>query len=509
MDLFLPRRPRTAELPTRGSVAQRLLCPENSKMTRARWGFIAVSTSVLLAMACGTETSVFGPGGDPTGGGEAITGTFPVTAPSRVEDTATPDASVDLNACAVDKQEGKLAPLDLVVMQDTSGSMWTYTDGTTTTKWTAIKQALGSFMTDPESAGIGMGIQFFPLFENGVPNSCTTNAECGAAGGGCLYKYCSKTGNLCDSSADCPGANNACTDLKRCSTIQEYICSSTSYCGSKNAGTCDQPIVRGVCNAQSFSCTVADYSGLAAPVAPLPGAATAINTALDARIPNGLTPTHAALQGAINAAKAQQAAHPERVVAVVLSTDGIPNTKGKPGCTDDTNAIAAVAEAAKNGTPSIKTFVIGVLSPQDNNPNAAKTLNEIAAAGGTNSATIIGTSATTQADFIAALQKVRGESLPCEFTLPVPKAGTPDYNKVNVLYTDPATKTQTLIKYVGSKANCDAAEGGWYYDVDPQTGAKPSKVVLCATSCATVQKGLGGAVDVVQGCATQTQNAPK
>src|SRR5690606_13309841 len=238
---------------------------------------------------------------------------------------------------------------------------------------------------------------------------------------------------------------------------------------------------------------VSDYSGLAVPVAALPGAGADVNAALAARIPNGQTPTHAALQGAIAAARAHAAARPEAVVAVVLSTDGVPFTNGK--CTDDPDTIAAVAAAAKDDTPSIKTFVIGVLSPRDNTAGAAKTLNDIAAAGGTTSATIIGTSANTQADFIAALQKIRGESLPCEFALPVPEAGTPDYDKVNVLFTDPATKAQTLIGYVGSKDKCDATAGGWHYDVDPKAD-KPSKVVLCAATCAMVQNGLGGVVDV-------------
>jgi hypothetical protein len=89
----------------------------------------------------------------------------------------------------------------------------------------------------------------------------------------------------------------------------------------------------------------------------------------------------------------------------------------------------------------------------------------------------------------------------------VPEAGTPDYNKVNVLYTDPTTKAQTLIDYVASAAACDPAKGGWHYDVAPASG-KPSKVILCPASCSTVQKSIGGVVDVVQGCATRT-NIPK
>lgn len=475
-------------------------------MMRARLHQVAITASILaLGIACGSEKSEFSPGaggssGDPSSGG---TGMFQASLDASTDD----GGSFDFEACAVDKQKGKLAPLDLVLMQDTSGSMWAYASGTTT-KWTAIKEALHAFMTDPGSLGLGMGVQFFPRFENNVPNGCTANADCGPSGGKCIYKACSKTGTLCESQADCAGGNNFCTQLQRCSAYQEAICLSSIDCADNNLvpTTCNQPIVRGICDGSSVSCSVADYSGLAAPVAALPGAATAIDGALAARLPMGQTPTHAALQGALAAAKAQASAHPGAVTAVILSTDGIPYTKGK--CTDDPDAIAAAAAAGLAGTPSIKTFVIGVLSPQDMTNNATATLNAIAAAGGTTAATIIGASASTQADFIAALQKVRGQSLPCEFDLPVPKAGTPDYDKVNVVYTDPTTNGQTLIKYVGGKAACDPASGGWYYDVDPTSGAKPAEVVLCGATCSTVQKTPGGAVDVVQGCETQT-NVPK
>jgi hypothetical protein len=461
-------------------------------MKRARWGFLSLS-AVALAIACGSEASVFDEGDatpdEPSG---IATGTFvPTPAPDGGDG--------GFEACAADRQRGKLAPLDLVLMQDVSGSMWGYTSGTTT-KWTAIKAALAAFMNDPQSAGIGLGVQFFPLFEDGVPNACSSHAECGD-GGRCLLKACQSSGRgvrLCQTDDDCPGENNRCLDLQRCDEDQDWICLRDEQCGRISAtASCNQPLVKGRCTNQKISCEVPAYSALAVPIATLPGVAADVNAALATRIPNGATPTHAALQGAIEAAKAHAAARPEAVVAVVLATDGVPFTDGK--CIDDPDTIAKVAADAKDGTPSIKTFVIGVLSPQDNTVGAAGTLNAIAAAGGTTSATIIGTSANTQADFIAALQKIRGESLPCELVLPVPEAGTPDYDKVNVIYTDPTTKEQTFIGYVGSKDACHATAGGWYYDVDPKV-SKPSKVVLCTTTCSMVQNSLGGVVDVLQGC---------
>ncbi len=469
-------------------------------------GGISLGGAVLVGalVACGSSDSVFidgsGDGGDPgtsSSSGESSSSGFGGDGGGSSSGNG---GDAGLNACATDKQQAKLSPLDLFVMQDTSGSMWAYTAGTTT-KWDSVKQALGAFMTDPGSAGIGIGMQFFPLFANGVPNSCTTNAECN--GGVCQYKACAGPGGkFCESNADCNG-NAQCTLLGRCQDSPESLCFPGTTC--IGAGSCNRPIVRGACDNRQISCVAANYGTPAVPIADLPGAATAINAALAARIPNGQTPTLAALTGAIDAARAHANANAGRVVSVVLSTDGIPFTNGT--CDDAVASITAAAAAGVNGSPSIKTFVIGVLSPSDV-AQGTPTLNQIAAAGGTGQATILGTSATTVTDFIAALQKVRGASLPCEVALPVPTTGTPDYAKVNVVYTDSKTKNASIVGYVGDAASCDPVKGGWYYDVKPDAG-KPTKVILCQATCAAVQGDPAGSLDVVQGCETKTQDPPR
>lgn len=474
-------------------------------------GGVGLGAMVLgLVVACGSSNdSTFfdgADGGDGTSSssgsssGESTSGGFGGDGGASSSGGNGGDAG--LNACATDTQQAKLAPLDLLVMQDTSGSMFQFTSGNTS-KWDAIKQALGTFMSDPGSAGLGIGIQFFPLFQNNVPNSCSSTAECGATGGQCTLKQCSNSTKVCTTNADCNG-NGQCVDLMRCHDLGELEClpNSLGACiyNFQSFGACDRPLVKGICNGEKLSCNAADYSAPIAPIAALPGAATAVNAALAARIPNGPTPTLAALTGAITAAKAQANANPGHVVSVVLSTDGLPGTGGQ--CDDAIASITAAATAGVNGTPSIKTFVIGVMAPSEVT-QATPTLNQIAAAGGTGQATVLGASATTVTDFIAALQKVRGASLPCEVALPVPTNGTPDYAKVNVVYTDSKTGNANVVDYVGDAASCDAAKGGWYYDVKPANG-KPTKVVLCPATCAKVQGDPTGKLDVVQGCETQT-----
>jgi hypothetical protein len=401
-----------------------------------------------------------------------------------------------------------------MLMQDTSGSMWEYTSGTTS-KWDAVKSALTTFMGDPQSAGISLGIQFFPLF-GAAPNSCAATADCGAAGGICYLGTCSKNGAPCAVNGDCTGggAMNTCIlPNMRCHDEREIVCVSGSItCSNLGYGACDRPLVRGACvnvltGAAPMSCTSTDYATPASAIAPLPGAAAGISAQLAVHIPLGLTPTYYALQGAIQAAQTYAAAHASEVVAVVLSTDGIPNTKGS--CDDNVSDIEAVAAAGLAATPSIKTFVIGVLSSADDTVAATSTLNGIAAAGGTTAATILGASATTELDFLSALAKIRGASVPCELALPVPEAGMmPDYHKVNVVYTASSTMKDTVFGYVGSMASCDPTKGGWYYDADPDKGGTPTKVILCPASCALAQGDPLGKIAVVQGCATQDQPPP-
>ncbi|MEO7112768.1 MAG: hypothetical protein ABI183_20150 [Polyangiaceae bacterium] len=484
------------------------------------------TAAVVSAMACGSASdssfatgSDGGSGSDDDGSGIGSGDGGGGFGKGDAGDSGKGNADSGLNACAADTQQAKLAPLDIVLMQDVSGSMWEDigTTGTsaTTSKYTAVKAALNTFTADPTSAGISIGLQYFPLFFNNIPNSCTVKSDCGASGGSCIEGACTKGSvTYCVNSGECNGGGT-CTPVLRCAGDPEILCITAGDCTSNGvSGPCNQPLMRGECQGDYFagsdpiSCTPTDYAVLPVPIAMLPGAGTAIGNSLSAHIPNGLTPTYSALQGAYAAARLYSASHAGDEVAVVLSTDGIPNSGGGTGCDDVTADIEALASSALTGTPSIKTFVIGVLSPVDNTVTATNLLNGIASSGGTTAASIIGTSSTTESDFVAALQKIRGQSLPCQFALPVPDAGTPDYSKVNVVYTDSKTSTADIVPYVGALADCAAdggANGGWYYDVDPFTDSgTPSKVLLCPATCGVVQADPTGKVDVVQGCKTTT-----
>ncbi len=235
-------------------------------------------------------------------------------------------------------------------------------------------------------------------------------------------------------------------------------------------------------------CAVADYAKPAVALGLQPAVAGPIVQTLDVQAMAGGTPIVPLLQGLSAYLKAS--AKPGRKPVIVLATDGVPDdtclapTAGGLANTLD-NAVS-VAEAARNGTPSIATFVIGVGSE-------LTALNAIAQAGGTGNAALVDTGANAEKAFLAALDGIRKQAIPCDFAIP---AIGIDVSKTNVTYTPVGGAAQTF-GFVGNEAGCaKAPDSGWYFDND----AAPTKVILCAGACDIVKKDDDGRVDVLFGC---------
>ena len=403
------------------------------------------------------------------------------------------------DACAAKISTAQAIPLDIYIMLDTSGSMLGET-ATQVTKWDAVKLALESFLTDSQSAGLGVGLQYFPLVKANAPTSCTNNTECGDSGP-CFLKFCWNSSNLfpCQADADCLTADGddagPCTQLALCSKAQDYVCNAPGKQCDMNRGTCTA-IETSICE-HTTSCEVTQYRAPAAPIAALPGAAAALMASIDAQEPAGDTPTGPALRGAIEQASAWATAHPDHRVVTVLATDGVP-TVCTPSAID---AVAALAKAGVSGTPSISTFVIGVFGPDDIVENAPTNLDKIAVQGGTNKAFLVDTQKDVTAQFQSALDAIRGARLACQYQIPEPSAGgNLDYGQVNVALTNGADKS--VVYYVKNQAACDPTSGGWYYDVEPSAGT-PTKIIACPTTCSTFEAAPNGAsVGIALGCAT-------
>lgn len=98
-------------------------------------------------------------GGVPSAGGALGTG-GDISIPGS---GATPGAGGSGGeACVAAVQRGEGLPLDMFVMWDRSGSMDDEANGGT--KWELVTAAFESFVNDPASAGIGVGLGYFPLF---------------------------------------------------------------------------------------------------------------------------------------------------------------------------------------------------------------------------------------------------------------------------------------------------------------------------------------------------------
>lgn len=218
----------------------------------------------------------------------------------------------------------------------------------------------------------------------------------------------------------------------------------------------------------------------------LPPNHAAVAADISKHMPGGGTPTRPALEGAMQYVNQWATSNPGRKVVVVLATDGDP-----AGCSQNTpQDVANVAAAALSGPHAIQTFVIGVGS-------SLTSLNLIAQAGGTSMAYLVDTGGSVGQAFTAALNQIRGQATPCDFTIPAQTTQGPvDPSRVNVSYT-PRGATQRMpvpMTQGGLPANC-GANGGWYYD-DP---VAPKSVKLCDSTCQSLQ---GGKVELEFGCKT-------
>jgi hypothetical protein len=400
-------------------------------------------------------------------------------------------------ACAAQTQRAERLPLDMYVMLDSSGSMTELTSSGQT-KWDAIRAALTAFLRDPSSAGIGVGLQYFPLTRAGVPAECAATTDCGASGPCNFIRGCALGGTFCKTKADCPLPGDSCELLGGCTLSDNFCLPIGGFCGSARGTPRGNQCVAltGYCNGRDL-CENAPYSTAAVEVAPLPGAAAPLVASLTAHMPDGLTPTSAALTGAIAHAQALAKAQSGHRVVVLLATDGLPSE-----CTpSDTAGVASIAASGLAAAPSISTFVVGVFAPAEQ-ADAQTTLDAIAAAGGTKQAFVINLGQNVEQAFLTALDSVRTAALSCEFKVPAAAAGqTLDYFAVNVQFTSGAGQTVT-IGNVHDKTACDARRGGWYYDVDPAKGT-PQNISICDTSCAQLRGDAAGRVDVLVGCQTE------
>ncbi|HEY1556024.1 MAG TPA: VWA domain-containing protein [Kofleriaceae bacterium] len=309
------------------------------------------------------------------------------------------------------------------------------------TKWTAVTSAIQTFLGQPGLTGVSVGLQFFAV-PAGTANTCTV-----------------------------------------------FTCTTDTDCGGSACGPCTFGVCLGAFSGLGGdSCAAADYATPAVEIAPLPGVATSIDAAMGMHSPTTSTPTSAALQGAVDHAQAWQAAHASDAVAVILATDGDPTE-----CDTNLADIDAIAATAAAAMPKLLTFVIGVGTDTSN-------LDGIAMGGGTGSAFLVDTGGNVNQEFLDAMNAIRHAALGCAYQIPM-GTGPVDYNEVNVVYQPGNGGQPVTLPYVMDAANCPANGNGWYYD----NPAAPTEILLCSSTCTTIEGDMTGEVDITLGCATIVQ----
>lgn len=239
------------------------------------------------------------------------------------------------------------------------------------------------------------------------------------------------------------------------------------------------------------SCSPDDF---ASPSVPVTLDHEEVLRSLAEREPTGETPTGAAIRGACGYAQQWKKDNAGHAVVMLLLTDGEPKAPMScfnGGCCPTLDDAVQAASDCRNAEPAIDTYVLGVGPFLDN-------LQQIAQAGGTDHAYLIGDK-DVERQVLEALKSIRGAaSIPCELTIPEPTGSTTlDYGLVNVAYQDSSCALSTIYN-VPDEASCDGAEGGWYYD-DP---AAPTTVKLCGASCKRVSAP-GGRLAFTVGCDTK------
>ena len=148
------------------------------------------------------------------------------------------------------------------------------------------------------------------------------------------------------------------------------------------------------------------------------------------RTPTPPRPTGPALQGAIQHATTWSMAHPSDVTIVILATDGDPSECGSLTTTDSlltqVETIAARGRRRDAEDPHLRHR----RRNRDREPQRHRE------AGGTGSAFIVDTSMNVSTQFLAALNKIRGAALGCQYKIPVPQGGGKvNFGEVNVQFT--------------------------------------------------------------------------
>jgi len=174
-------------------------------MNKTRTIFGIGATALLFGCSAGVKPTPFdggsagtGPGTGGTTGNAGTTGTgtggsgFDAAVDIQVSETKSD------GVCSATSTAAEPLPLDLFFIVDVSKSMTRPTSfGTRAPKWDAVRSAMNGFFTDAQSAGLGVGLGYFPALQPSLAqvSTCTMDSQCGTFGPCDRRKTCVPTGS--------------------------------------------------------------------------------------------------------------------------------------------------------------------------------------------------------------------------------------------------------------------------------------------------------------------------
>jgi hypothetical protein len=465
--------------------------------------------------------------------------------------------------CLGEAHQAERIGLDMFVMLDISGSMLDVLPtfnllAPPTTKWDAVRESFEAFVQAPETADIGIGLQYFPQNNDGVPLACATNDECNG-GGPCTNSICvvndeldlddgappvnftraGSTDEFCSADTDCPGEGESCqTIIGACvypdGTFADVnggrfvnveldpqappipaLCAAQAQCEGLLLSQCEEI---GICTLAAFQCT----PSVACPA----GAGTCVP------FPYGCLNQTSCDEARYSAPAVAISDAPTRSAGLIASLDAqvpvgqtptgpalsgaleqarlwaeqhpdrqvvtVLATDGFPTVCEPLQIpdIAQVASDAIDAARPVRTFVIGVFGNADLGGDGQQRLDTLARAGGTDQAFVINTAGNVAQEFLDALNEIRNTAVSCDFQLA--GAATLDFDRVNLQVTDAAGSSTGLLN-VGDASACGDGDG-WYYLRD--AAGTPFQISVCPNTCGTFA-GEGIRADLQVGCATR------
>lgn len=471
-------------------------------------------------------------------------------------------------SCLGESREAERRGLDIFIMLDISGSMLDPLPGQNilaapTTKWDAVRASLETFVQAPETADIGVGLQYFPQLEPGVPFSCEQNDQCGAVAGPCSNSMCVVSDSVDDDPTDafaplsftripldgprfcfddsgCTGAGETCrTILGECvvppgvfadvpqgsflnmnpdpaGRLLSPLCEVQQDCAGLPGTSCDQV---GVCQDLLNFCT----PSLACPLGS--GACAALPTAC-------VNQTRCDAADYSTPAVAISRA-PDRSAALVASLQ----SQVPAGLTPTGPALRGALEqaqawAAQHPDRQVITLLVTDGFPTECAPTEIPEVAAIAQAAsgaerpvrtfviGVFSDADLGNDGQARLDVVAragntssALIVNTASDVNAEFLRALEsirdsslscdfqlEAGAVlDFESVNLTVTDPSGARAQLFR-VNGMDGCAGDDRGWYYVQD--SGGTPTQISVCPGVCETLQL-TGAKADLQVGCATR------